>query len=242
MNDIFIFLRKPQMLISYDKELRIGTIAKIRVLSKLFLITIIFLVISAIIGILLDKILIHLFLMDSIYKARDINIHIASQYLGKFKPYYIIIVGPLIEELIFRLPLQISERSISFSFGAILYLFFGFGLIHFNFYAVNSYLILLLFIVLLPIVVTTFIKRYQLLKFITKHYILYFYIIAILFAFMHIPNFKPFNYKIFYLYPIFVLPQFISGLSLGYARNKFGIQYSWLFHAFLNVGAAFLMK
>lgn len=60
-----------------------------------------------------------------------------------------------------------------------------------------------------------------------------FYFSAIVFALIHITNYNSTS-TIIYLIPILVLPQFISGLFIGYLRVRYNFMSGYLFHAIHN--------
>lgn len=61
-----------------------------------------------------------------------------------------------------------------------------------------------------------------------------FYMSAVLFALIHISNFS--EYKTYWwLAPLYTLPQLIIGLALGYIRIKQGFMSSWFFHSCYNL-------
>jgi membrane protease YdiL (CAAX protease family)/calcineurin-like phosphoesterase family protein len=66
-----------------------------------------------------------------------------------------------------------------------------------------------------------------------KHYIKFFYILTILFAYVHLFNFKN-TPNILLFSPLLVMPQFIAGLVLGYIRVKYNFLIGFLFHATYN--------
>ncbi len=60
-----------------------------------------------------------------------------------------------------------------------------------------------------------------------------FYLSCLFFALVHLMNFE-FEYSLFYLFPLLILPQFIMGMILGFTRIKLGLMYSIALHAIHN--------
>lgn len=61
-----------------------------------------------------------------------------------------------------------------------------------------------------------------------------FYLITLLFGFMHLANFK-LNTTIILLSPVLVAPQLCVGVFLGFIRVRFGLLWSMGLHAFYNL-------
>lgn len=142
-----------------------------------------------------------------------------------------ILLGPIIEELLFRLLLLPKLKNviifIVFSISmAIIYLIKG---------SIHFLIIFLLFgsIAFLFCQNKRYLRKAQL--FIINHFCFIFYTSCILFGFYHIFNYTPFNLKLFILMPLIVLPQIVAGVFFGFIRMKFGIFYSIIFHSVTNV-------
>ena len=148
---------------------------------------------------------------------------------------FFLAVAPVLEELIFRLPLKISRVNILVSLLSAYVVFYlssrhisslanlneifkivGFGLI-----------CTILVFRLKPILINSFYKKY---------FGIYFYATTLAFGLIHINNFiaiVPQN--LIWLSPIFILAQIISGFFLGYIRLKNGITWSILLHFLFNL-------
>jgi len=113
---------------------------------------------------------------------------------------------PTVEELIFRLPLRYKTN---YAFRFIFYIISIFS-------SINADRILELQ------------KRSW-----THIYKYFFYFLSFVFAFIHFFNFE--NYKsIIFFIPLLILPQFVSGLIIGFIRVKYGFIYGILYHSFHN--------
>ncbi|WP_333820994.1 CPBP family glutamic-type intramembrane protease [Ohtaekwangia sp.] len=153
---------------------------------------------------------------------------------GNLTFLFVVLVGPFVEEVIFRLPLDLKKSSIALSIGVLTYRFTGNGFLTFDFLSVYTYLRLLFAIGLMILIF--FYLPVSALSLIREKYFSYcFYFTAFIFAAVHLTNFYPFNSNVLLFYPFFVLPQFIMGLCIGYVRVNCGFFYGWLLHALINL-------
>lgn len=118
-----------------------------------------------------------------------------------------VIIAPLFEEFIFRFPLKYKRNYI-----------FQFFLILINFRHLGNDFILCR-------------RGYTWWK---KNYRYIFYFFALAFAAVHISNFQ--NWRlIIWILPLYVMPQFILGLSLGYFRVQHGYWWGVVLHGIHNL-------
>lgn len=148
---------------------------------------------------------------------------------------------PTVEETMFRLWLSFDPRHIAISFSAILtYLIFGLkDLFNVN---LNALAIILSFIVISLVIFRVLRDKH------TEQYLGRFISIrvvgsisAISFGLVHITNFAPINMNIWFLYPIYVLPQVVLGYLIVFLRLKHGFIYGLSLHILVNF-IAVLMK
>lgn len=141
-----------------------------------------------------------------------------------------IIIGPIIEEILFRLLLKPISKNI------VIFLCFSIGISIRTgikgeiIYAFTFSLVAVLCILIL--VNMKYLKIVQRKFLFNFNYV--FYLSCILFGLLHVGNYSPFNIKLLLVIPILVLPQFIGGTIMGYLRMKFGILYSIIFHVLMN--------
>ncbi|MFE3871154.1 CPBP family intramembrane glutamic endopeptidase [Flavobacterium sp. ZS1P70] len=119
---------------------------------------------------------------------------------------FTVVIGPFIEELIFRSYLRYKKNYL-FNFIISLVSLSGFR----NEQKIETFL-------------TSFWK---------KRYKFIFYFSAILFGVIHINNFK-FSYTILLLSPILVAPQIVLGLFIGFLRVRYGFILGFLLHVIHN--------
>lgn len=143
-----------------------------------------------------------------------------------------IIIAPIVEECIFRLPLK-SPRTL------MVYLFIFLGFVIFiiteYFFPSSGTLITAISGISLGVLFVYLLSQNGILKIFSNrnNYPMFFYLIAIIFAFIHIFNFD-LDYVVWWKGPVLVLPQFLLALVLGYIRIRFGLIYSIFIHALNN--------
>ncbi|MEM6254906.1 MAG: CPBP family glutamic-type intramembrane protease [Cyanobacteria bacterium P01_D01_bin.156] len=150
--------------------------------------------------------------------------------------FLVVVMAPIIEEIIFRLPLRPSALSLSIPFSiAILYLstflrmnsaipsVVGFMLLGFNVYLAKRQL-----------------KVFRLQQIYRRFSRPIFYLSAILFGVIHIGNYDS---RVWALMPLLVLPQSVLGLFWGFVRVRYGLSWAIFAHALHNgcVMAPFLI-
>ncbi len=163
---------------------------------------------------------------------------------GVFSPiglfFQIAILGPIIEETSFRLPMKFNKILIPLS---IFTMYIMMKLLNmFEFYTggyswqyitiqigIGVALFLVSYALLRIGIIGSFIEE-QLYK---KHLGLLFYGFSFWFAFAHF-SVDEFSWYMFAK----TTPQLIIGIFFGYSRIKFGFQYAVLMHFFVNLGAA----
>lgn len=138
-----------------------------------------------------------------------------------------ILLGPLVEELLFRLIYVFTRRNLAVIIGTSLVL-----LLVFLFRA--SYVKVVLFAIVIlfgSILLLTFEKSKQIYY---GRFRFFFFLLAGAFALMHLFNFQ--GITLLRLMPalFIVLPQLILGTILGYVRLTYGFFYGLLFHLMVN--------
>ena len=146
---------------------------------------------------------------------------------------FLILFGPFIEELIFRLPLRYKKAN--FIPLTVVILFFA-GTLLFKKLHLSLALSIPLFVVFTAFSIFYIFNRRMAEnrdKFLSSNYHYFFYSLTILFALIHISNF---NYSVSLLLfaPIIVLPQFVAGFLFGLIRIKQGFIWGFFLHALHN--------
>jgi hypothetical protein len=170
----------------------------------------------------------------------DRTIHLfKSTFTGEnyVHPMYLVIIAPILEEIQFRLPMDLKRNSICMG----LAIFLGNLLIrslHIPlFYDEFQIIALLEFSFVyggLFFVFTwmhkTFLNGWRM---DIPNYVVY-YFLSILFALMHLFNYLPLDSNLKYEYIIIVFSHFISACLFGYLRCQYGFWSGVLMHGFVN--------
>lgn len=232
MNELFQFLRIPipQPTPSYSFR------QKIIVFFSSYLFSFIFIVVSGFFILLIEFILKHQFqILSPRVSDETLNREFFKRFGFKYTFLIIVLLGPLYEELSFRLYLRIRKYFIATSLALIVYGMSGPVWssieITWNFFCriCLSFGVFWILIYFLP---GDLIEKLK-----SKYFKYVFYGSALLFGLIHISNFAPLNHRLLFLYPIFVLPQIGMGLALGYVRLKLkdGLIWAVLLHSFINL-------
>ena len=162
----------------------------------------------------------------------------------KFTPVNILkitIISPVIEELIFRLPLRISKINLAVSFSLIIFLVLK-RWCFFNIYLSLSCSSILFFSLYL------YFRKginiyYKLSFFLTHHFRQFFYFMALVFGILHLTNYRV-DFRYFYLFPFFAINYLVSGFFWGYLRVRYtyGIYLCIASHIFVNSIYCFVLS
>jgi len=152
---------------------------------------------------------------------------------------FVVIFGPLIEEVLCRLNLKITKLNISAFLTAILMLIiqvFFFRRFHFFIYLSIIPLFALIYYTInqlhFPIeVIDNFVKS----KF---KYV--FHLSAIIFGMLHLSNYETIYWWMIAMIPLLTAPYISMGYVFGYARMKYGFANGWLMHSTINFISVFL--
>lgn len=158
---------------------------------------------------------------------------------------YICLIGPILEETVFRLPLSFKRTHVAI---CIAMAFFLFGnaipfIKSLNHLLGKGYAISIRIAIIMAIyfIAAKLIPKDRILSKKLKTRL----IIAsmCLFSLMHIANFIPLQWKLLWVYPIYVLPQFFMGWGITYVRFKNGFIWGILLHCLINsVSMAFYVS
>ena len=158
----------------------------------------------------------------------------------KIKGYYgfflVVILGPLVEELIFRLILVPKRRNITiFTF------VFSFLVLNKTYYINKIDWLLLMSLTvsgLLSFLVFNLLKRNPKIETaIGKRQKIITIVSVVLFGLLHIANIENLHWELTLLYPVYALPQMILGYVSSVQRLKLGFIWGLLFHSTINLMA-----
>jgi hypothetical protein len=146
---------------------------------------------------------------------------------------YVVIIAPILEELIFRLPLRISSFSFSISISILILVITKLLVcptIGYEFY--------LLAIPLTFLLNAFYSHKKSLLAMIKafwgSHFKYIFYSFSIIFGLLHLSNFEEIYWWMIVFSPLITLPHIIMGLFLGFIRMNFSFLHALIFHATIN--------
>ena len=146
---------------------------------------------------------------------------------------YVILIGPILEELIFRLPLKFTSYNILISISLLL-LFLSNN---------NIYLMLAISLILTIFGYSLYTNTLNIksrLEYLWKyHFTIIFYLFAIFFGLLHINYYKVVTPIQYLLVVLLVLPQIVGSLIMGYVRVKYcnGIIITIMIHILYNLSA-----
>lgn len=171
----------------------------------------------------------------------DVESLIVDKVKNEWNLTKLILVGvllvPICEELIFRLPLIFKPSYIaisSFIFSFILISAFCFQIVFFNLED-KVFLRLILSSMISLVIYSITIKYFNKINNFWKNNFRFIYYLSIgLFGVFHLGNYELTFFNLL-LFPLIILPQLISGSLLGYVRIAYGFSYSCLFHMMFNV-------
>lgn len=217
LNDFIMFLKNP----SIEKQFDIKSLSLfLKLVWKSFFIL---LANDLILGLIFCGPLMYFNLFPSLK-----NINFSLLNILKISLFY-----PVIEELIFRLPLRSSKFNFIISFSTLIFLIVIKRLISNVYLAIFLALILYFFF-------TLFIRADSLLiiklaNFFSLKFRLIFHFQALLFGFLHLTNYN-LEIKYFYFFPLFIMNYIFSGYYLGYLRVRYknGIYLCTASHILIN--------
>jgi len=136
----------------------------------------------------------------------------------------LVIIAPLFEEAIFRLPLRPLALNITISCSVLIY--------RLSLWSQQNFIRNSLVLLVVNILIASECPDTQVFKrFYSRHPRLIFYGLTLLFGAIHINNYTP---ESWYLLPLLVFPQTISGLFLGFVRMRYGFWWAVFMHALHN--------
>lgn len=208
-------------------------IEKIKYFAKGILLYFVLQICALLLMFLVDEFLIKKMGFPSVFKLM-----IESQ--NKIKGYYgfflVVILGPLVEELIFRLILVPKRRNI-----AIFTFVFSFLIMNKTYYINKIDWLLLVSLVvsgLLSFLVFKLLKRKpEIETAIGKRQKIITMVSVVLFGLLHIANIETLHWELALLYPVYALPQMILGYVSSVQRLKLGFVWGLLFHSMINLMA-----
>jgi len=180
-----------------------------------------------------DHVVTHVFHYKSVNEGYHKTMDDLINKLGRLKAIaYICLLGPLLEETVFRLSLTLKKQQVAIAVAFALFVILNMmpQLKALNIWVnvgirisgvIGGYF---LFINLLP-------NNIILQK---RTHIRLIIISILVFGLVHITNFSPLHWRIIYIYPLFVLPQLLMGWAITYIRFKNGFFWALALHVIIN--------
>ena len=208
-------------------------IKKIKYFAKGIFLYFVLQICTLLLMLLVDDFLIKKMGFASVFKLMMENQKNIKGYYGIFM---VVILGPLVEELIFRLILVPKRKNI-----AIFTFVFSFLVLNKTYYINKIDWLLLVSLVvsgLLSFLVFKLLKQNPKIEtVIGKRQKIITMVSVVLFGLGHIANIETLHWELALLYPVYVLPQMILGYIFSVQRLKLGFIWGLLFHSMNNLMA-----
>ena len=226
-------LLKFYSLSEIDYRHKYPLIEKIKYFAKGILLYFVLQICALLLMLLVDDFLIKKMGFASVFKLMMESQKNIKGYYGIF---IVVILGPLVEELIFRLILVPKRRNI-----AIFTFVFSFLVLNKTYYIIKIDWLLLVSLVvsgLLSFLVFNLLKRNPEIEIaIGKRQKIITMVSVVLFGLLHIANIENLHWELALLYPVYALPQMILGYVSSVQRLKLGFIWGLLFHSTINLMA-----
>ena len=226
-------LLKFYSLSEIDYRHKYPLIEKIKYFAKGILLYFVLQICALLLMLLVDDFLIKKMGFASVFKLMMESQKNIKGYYGIF---IVVILGPLVEELIFRLILVPKRRNI-----AIFTFVFSFLVLNKTYYIIKIDWLLLVSLVvsgLLSFLVFNLLKRNPEIEIaIGKRQKIITMVSVVLFGLLHIANIENLHWELALLYPVYALPQIILGYVSSVQRLKLGFVWGLLFHLMINLMA-----
>lgn len=151
----------------------------------------------------------------------------------------LVIVGPLFEEILFRLNLVITRINCAVFVTVLIIM-----LTKIIFFERGEFYIYLGVLPLFPIILYIFMKTeyplQQIEQFVKSNFKYVFHLLAITFGMLHLFNYETVYWWMILLFPVITAPYIAIGYVLGYTRMRYGFSNGWLIHSSINFIYAFM--
>ncbi|TSD67197.1 CPBP family intramembrane metalloprotease [Inquilinus sp. KBS0705] len=179
------------------------------------------------------------YVVTHVLHYKSINQQYKTSMDGFFRKYgylkaalYICLLGPLLEETVFRLVLSLKRQHIAIAVATALFLFVSLvpGFKALNIW-ISTGVRLLLLIAGYLVLINSLPKQVLINNTLHTRIII---TSILLFGLVHITNFVPLQWPIIFMYPLFVIPQLLMGWALTYTRFKSGFFWGVALHVIIN--------
>lgn len=218
----------------YEEDKKRSDIVKLLIYTLLWCFILLF-ASSLVIGIV-NVIIKQAFNFNVLEEASNSKYRLNYSYLKKIM--IIGFLGPVIEEIIFRLYLNLNRIAVTISVGLMFYANIVSHILRsFQISETMFWSLRIIISLILSILVYTFVKQRLLDQIKIKGYRYLFYFSILLFGFLHLSNFASINPFMLLMSPLLVLPQLCYGIFIGFVRVKIkhGFYLGVLVHILINV-------
>jgi hypothetical protein len=150
-----------------------------------------------------------------------------------FPIYAIVLIGPFVEELLFRLVLKVNKLNVSVFLGIFLYKILGGQILRFDIH--NTVYIYGIAISLCFSIVSYFLLTTKNIAFLNTKINWLATISIISFGLIHILNLKILHWQLALFYPLYFLPHMVLGYFITHLRLRSGFIWGVLLHALINL-------
>jgi len=233
LKELFTISHYPDLAL----EPGLSFLEKLALVFKTYAIIFILILLTAPLIVLAEHMATYVFHYSSIRNQNSLSFQHLIKKIGYVTALvYICLIGPILEETIFRLPLSFKRVHIALSVALALFLFSSaMPLIKTLNHSVGlawAISIRVAFSVLIFWLIFIALPQQISLSSGTKKWIV---IVSIcLFGLMHISNYSPLHWAIIWIYPVYVLPQLLMGWALSYIRFKNGFIWGIALHCLIN--------
>lgn len=227
---MLFYLKKPYFIKS-PKAFNI--LQNILQVLKCLVVYVMIIIVTTVIMNIGDYIIVKCFYVHSILDTiRELKSNF-NAHLGNMSYLYPLIIAPIAEEIMFRLPLNMKKQSFALSIAFFAYWFSGGKFYHFDYVELGNYLrvglgicIFCFFRVNFPQKIIDMIRD--------KYYHIFFYSLAVCFGIIHVINIPVNSFWLKLAIVIFTLPQIISGILFSYIRVQRGFAWCIILHSLTN--------
>ena len=148
--------------------------------------------------------------------------------------FYTALLAPFIEEVIFRLSLNLKKWNVALGVSMLSFMFIGDKIFKMSIYSFNTWLKFVSVFFILMVFYFIKQKHFDIIK--DRYFGFYFYLFSLSFGLMHVFNFVHLIPNTLVLLAVFfVLPQIILGFFAGYIRIKIGFLWGLALHVSFNM-------
>ncbi|ASU33490.1 CPBP family glutamic-type intramembrane protease [Mucilaginibacter xinganensis] len=186
-----------------------------------------------------DNFVVHVLHFKTINKVQHDSMRHFFQKLGYWKAFfYVGLLGPLLEETIFRLPLSLKKRDIAFAFSAAAFLFDSFLFKHISSPMLNIGIRLSISAIIYLACIFNIPNGLSIVDYRFRNQLII--LSMCLFGLMHIANYSPIQWPVIWIYPVYVLPQLLMGWAITFVRFKNGFFWGFALHCIINMVSVML--